>query len=102
MSQSSLPPDQRASQVNAVHFRVSPLLAEHLKRCGLADDDRFELAFHLSEILSDLAVMAPLITSGAAPTREQVLDLVGQVVYHWPYHAKHAARLEAKMTVEPE
>ncbi len=82
--------------------RIDPALAEQLRGAGLSDEHRFELAFHLSELLADLAPMAGLITDGKAPTREEVHEFVSAVAFHWPYHVKHAAELEGKMKEEPE
>jgi len=90
--------DESIRLILRLQRRVEPVFFQHLSNCGLSESERFELAFHLSEIVADLATLGPLLGNSGTLTRRHVQDLLAKVVFHWPYHVSHAARLASRMT----
>lgn len=74
----------------ALEARLEPALVKHY---GLEDGS--ELAFHLAEILTDVAeLLRP--TKARRVSVARATELVGDVVIHWPYHLRCVRKVARK------
>jgi hypothetical protein len=73
------------------------LLEPKLRGFGFTKEEVEDLSYALSEILADLEHIMPVLLSGRVPSRDDVLELISHVVYHWPGHQKEVAKIEKKM-----